>query len=91
MREINRREALKSGLAVLSAVGIDGEVGTISARDPQAFVITHPKNIPERARVQLREQWHRTFYGTGLEKIPVVILPEGMRVEVVDKMPLPLG
>lgn len=82
---MNRREALQAGLGILSAVGIDGEAATVSAANPQAFVIKTPRVLSDTRFLQLREQWKQAFVGTPYADVPVVILQDGMELEVIDQ------
>lgn len=86
---MNRREALQAGLGILAAAGIDGEVATISAANPQAFVLTSPALISLAHREAIRKQWQELFQGTIYAKTPVVILQGGMHLSVVDQKELP--
>lgn len=83
---MNRRDMLKSGLAVLSAVGIDGEIATVSAKNPQMFVIRVRGVLPSEAARRLRDQWKLITRGTSMEKIPAIVLEEGASIEVIDKV-----
>lgn len=82
---MNRREALQTGLGIIAASGIDGEVATLTVRNPMAFVITTPKRISEDTRRRIREEWESVFLGTQFGGIPVLILQDGMQLSVVDK------
>lgn len=86
---MNRHEALQAGLGVLTAVGIDGEVATISAANPQAFVLTIKKKICLAEQCAFRQQWAELFKGTPYENTPVVLLTDGMQLSVVDQKDLP--
>lgn len=81
---MNRREAIQAGLAVLSAVGIDGEVQTITAQSPQAFVVRVPGRISCEAGEGFRREWKQRFAGTPLENVPVIVLDCGASIEVID-------
>lgn len=82
---MNRREALQAGLGILSAVSVDGEVATLSTANPKAFVITTPKVLSDTRFLQLREQWKHAFAGTPYADVPVVIMQDGMELQVIDQ------
>lgn len=84
---LTRREMLQNGLAVPSAVGIEGEVDTISARNPQAFVVSVQGRISPEARERFKMEWDRIYQGTGLAGVPVMLLSEGATLTVIDKVP----
>ncbi len=81
---MNRREMLQTGIAVLSAAGIDAEVATVTPRNPQAFIVTTKARLSTDARMILRDEWKRIFKGTDIENVPVLILQDGMTIQVVD-------
>lgn len=81
---MNRREAIQVGMSVLSAVGIDGEVATISAANPQMIVITTAKHMSESDRECVRQNWLNAAKGTRLENVKAVVLNPGMKIEVID-------
>lgn len=83
---MNRREAIKA-LAMLPAVKVvDGEVATISPRNPQAFVITMPQAISKATIDALREQWEQLWKGSPLAKIPVIIMDGGAQLQIIDEV-----
>lgn len=81
---MNRREALQAGIGILSAVGIDGEVATLTPKNPQAFVITTPHRMSPEMCQRLHEQWKKTFRFTDLADVPVLLMENGMQLSVVD-------
>ncbi len=82
---MNRRDALKS-LAMLPAVkAVDGEVATLSPKNPQAFVITTPNRLSWEQTDNLREQWKAAWKGSEYATLPVLIMQEGMQLSVVDQ------
>jgi len=83
---MNRREALQSGLGILAASQIDGEVATITTKNPQAFIITTERQLSSHAVECLRKQWNETFLGTAIEKVPIVLLPYACKLEVIDEV-----
>ena len=83
---MNRREALQAGLGILTAAKIDGEVATISPRNPQAFVITTPVELSIDELEKLRQQWRQVFEGGDFARTPVMLLQNGMQLSVVDKV-----
>lgn len=86
---MNRREMLQTGLSVLSAVGIDGELATMTPRNPQAFVLSSPGKIAPCHLEAFRYHWDRAFAGTELANVPVIILQMGMKLEVIDASEAP--
>jgi hypothetical protein len=82
---VNRREALQAGIGILSAVGIEGEIATMTPKNPQAFVITTPHILTEKHREWLVADWKRAFRGTPLQDVPVILMTGGMQLSVVDK------
>jgi hypothetical protein len=82
---VNRREALQAGIGILSAVGIEGEIATMTPKNPQAFVITTPKCLSTASRDYINAEWKRAFKGTELENVPVIVMTDGMQLSVVDK------
>jgi hypothetical protein len=81
---MNRREALQAGIGVLSAMSIDGEVATISPKDPQAVVITLSSKLSLEEKKQLMDGWKSAFSGKPLGSIPLIILDPGAKLEVID-------
>lgn len=82
---MNRRELLQTGLSVLAAAGIDGEVATLSPVNPQAFVIRTPATMTQESAMNLRKTWNEIFAGTAIASVPMIILTQGMTLEVIDK------
>jgi len=66
------RRLKKTGLAIANAVGVDGEVATITTRNPQAS--------------SWNRQWKEIFAGTPLARIPLVLMHSGMEWAVVDQV-----
>lgn len=83
---MNRREALQSGLGILTAASIDGEVATVSPRNPQAFVITSKKLLSSDAILKMKAQWSEIFRGTEYANVPVVVMVGGMELSVIDQV-----
>lgn len=81
---MNRREALQAGLSVLAACKIDGEVATISPKNPQAFVITMPFSIGDEMREKLDANWKEKFANTPLANVPLILMQGGMELSVID-------
>lgn len=80
------RRLKQSGLAIAKAVGVDGEVSTITTRNPQAFVISSQKRVSSEEASSWNRQWKEIFSGTPLAKIPVVLMHNGMELSVVDQV-----
>ena len=80
------RRLKQSGLAIAKAVGVDGEVATITTRNPQAFVINSPRRVSSEEAAHWNGQWKEMFAGTSLAKIPVVIMHNGMELSVIDQV-----
>lgn len=48
-------------------------------------MITTPGKVSLSMRHGLNEQWKAMFKGTELEGVPVILLEQGMKLEVIDK------
>lgn len=78
------REALQTGFSLMSAAGVDGEIATVSPICPQAFVITVPGILSKDSAKSLRDAWEMTFKGTTCERVKVIVLENGMKLEIID-------
>ena len=80
---MNRRELLQAVLGTAFASGIT-EVQTLDMdKDTIALVLRHPGAISQDAYKCMRESFKRIVSGTPMEKIPLIILEQGMSLEAV--------
>ena len=81
--KMNRRELLQAALGTAFASGIT-EVQTLDMdKNTIALVLRHPGVISSDAYKCMRESFKRILKGTPIEKIPIIILGEGMSLEAV--------
>lgn len=83
---MNRRDAIKTGLAVLSSSRIDGEVATISARNPQALIVNTRSRLTPEQLAAIKREFERAFRGSAFANVPVIVLPNDIQLEVIDRI-----
>jgi hypothetical protein len=68
--------------------GVEGTLGMIAAKNPQAFVLTVPNRLLEQFHIdQIKSCWEIAVNGTALEGKRLIILDHGMTLQIVDQMP----
>ena len=80
-------EESEDRFAVVKAAGISDIVQIVRVNSPQLFVLRHPRSIPAAAYQHIRDAWKKCTEGTDLADVKVVILEDGMTLEIVDKVP----
>lgn len=82
---MNRREMFQAGIAAISASGLVGEVKPLDAESPIAIAVTFKSPLSKAQVERIRAEWKRHFESTSLASVPVVILPDGADVRLVDR------
>jgi len=85
---MNRRELLLAALGTSLAAGIT-EAQTLHVDEDEdviALVLRHPDRISTKAHTLLNTHLKAVFKGTQMENVPVLVLEQGMSLEVV-KLP----
>jgi len=80
------RRLKQSGLAIAKAVGVDGEVSTITTRNPQAFVISSQKRVSLEEASTWNSKGKEIFAGTPLAMITLVCMHGGMEFLTIDQV-----
>ena len=70
--------------AIIEAIGVEGEVAAICAKNPQMVVFRYPRILCNEQRDSIRESWKRIAQGTSLEHVNVLILDNGMDMAIVE-------
>lgn len=89
--------------ATVHALGVDVKLGDMKAEQksdldwvvtsqvhiglPKLFVLECPTKLSQESAAMIRDQWHGTLDGTGMEGVKLVILQDGMKLQVVNDYP----
>ena len=88
IKALGGAEALATFTDVLKAEGISVQtVSEKTAENAVLMVLRHPGVIGKQAAQSFRESWQKCFIGTSLEHVRMVIIEEGMTLEVVTLPP----
>lgn len=68
------------------ALGLDGEIAVIAAKDPQLVVFTTPRRVSCETYEKMIQTWTLLTMGTPLEDVKALILSDGMEMSIVDQV-----
>ena len=58
-------------------------IASAFAPRPAMFVLTYPRCMSDSTKERLLESWCEALEGTGLEKTKLIVIEDGMELEVI--------